>query len=64
MYKYEIIIKQDKVKTNDFKQVVSILEWLLDKGYEVIFRSLDDNITFHIEDELDIEMLKDNLESS
>ena len=64
MYKYEIIIKQDKVKTNDFKQVINVLEWLLEKGYEVIFRSIEDNINFHIADELDIEMLKDNLESS
>lgn len=64
MYKYEIIIRQDKVKTNDFEQVIEILKWLLDKDCEIIFRSAKDNINLTIEDELDIVMLKDNIESS
>lgn len=64
MYKYEIIIRQDKVKTNDFEQVIEILKWLLDKNCEITFRSVKDNINLTIEDELDIVMLKDNIESS
>ena len=61
MYKYEIIIKQDKVMSNDFKQVIEILKWLLDQNYKSIFRSRSDNINMTIEDEIDILMLEDNL---
>lgn len=61
MYKYEIIIKQDKVMSNDFKQVIEILKWLLDQNYKSIFRSISDNINMIIEDEIDILMLEDNL---
>lgn len=61
MYKYEIIIKQDKVMSNDFKQVIEILKWLLDQNYKSIFRSRSDNINMAIEDEIDILMLEDNL---
>lgn len=61
MYKYEIIIKQDKVMSNDFKQVIEILKWLLDQNYKSIFRSKSDNINMSIEDEIDILMLEDNL---
>lgn len=64
MYKYEIIIKQDIVKTNDFKQVIEILRWLLNQGYDIIFKSTSDNITITVEDEMDIVMLEDNIESS
>lgn len=62
MYKYEIIIKQDKVKTNDFQQVIEILKWLLNEGYEVIFKNIEDNTKITIENELDIVMLLDNME--
>lgn len=64
MYKYEIIIKQDIVKTNDFRQVIEILRWLLNQGYDIIFKSTSDNITITVEDEMDIVMLEDNIESS
>lgn len=62
MYKYEIIIEQEKIKSNDFKQIIKILKWLVDKDYIVIFKSYKDNISMSIENNFDIIMLEDNLE--
>ena len=62
MYNYEIIIEQEKVKSNDLKQIIKILKWLIDKGYIVMFKSYRDNISTTIEDDYDISMLEDNME--
>lgn len=62
MYKYEIIIEQEKIKSNDFKQIIKILKWLVDKDYIVIFKSYKDSISMSIENNFDIIMLEDNLE--
>lgn len=62
MYAYEIIIENDKVKSNDLKQVLKILKFMIEKGYELVFKDNTNNSYIEIYDIFDIAMIEDNME--
>ena len=62
MYSYEIIIENDKVKSNDLKQVLKILKFMIEKGYELVFKDNTNNSYIEIYDVFDIAMIEDNME--
>lgn len=61
MYTYEIIIENDKVKSNDLKQVLKILKFMIEKGYELVFKDNTNNSYIEIYDIFDIAMIEDNI---
>lgn len=62
MYAYEIIIENDKVKSNDLKQVLKILKFMIEKGYALVFKDNTNNSYIEIYDIFDIAMIEDNME--
>lgn len=62
MYAYEIIIENDKVKSNDLKQILKIIKYMIEKGYELVFKDNTNNSYIEIYDVFDIAMIEDNME--
>ena len=63
MYNYEVIVNNQKIKTNDLNEIIKILKYLIENNYNVQFISNYDNVKLNIEDIFDIAMIEDNLET-
>lgn len=63
MYNYEVIVNNQKIKTNDLNEIIKILKYLIENNYKAQFISNYDNVKLNIEDIFDIAMIEDNLET-
>lgn len=63
MYNYEVIVNNQKIKTNDLNEIIKILKYLIENNYNAQFISNYDNVKLNIEDIFDIAMIEDNLET-
>lgn len=63
MYNYEVIVNNQKIKTNDLNEIIKILKYLIENNYNAQFISNYDNVKLNIEDIFDIAMIEDNLEN-
>jgi hypothetical protein len=62
MYAYEIIIENDKVKTNDFNIIIKLLKYFVSKDFEMIFVNNKTHSYINVIDNFDIAMIEDNIE--
>ena len=63
MYNYEVIVNNQRIKTNDLNENIKILKYLIENNYNAQFISNYDNVKLNIEDIFDIAMIEDNLET-